>query len=147
MGIVDWFTNKLDTDERDLVRDLVSVAIADKELTSEEQQVILEICEIEDITNVELMDSVRDSKTGSKVLHTLDEKKRFLLHLVRVMSADKKYPELEMHIIEIIAKKLGLKPMQIVAFVLDEIEDKNIRTDEGVTIARQFVNHLLTIEA
>ncbi len=147
MGIVDWFTNKLDTDERDLVRDLVSVAIADKELTSEEQQVILEICEIEDITNVELMDSVRDSKTGSKVLHTLDEKKRFLLHLVRVMSADKKYPELEMHIIEIIAKKLGLKPLQIVAFVLDEIEDKNIRTDEGVTIARQFVNHLLTIEA
>lgn len=147
MGIVDWFTNKLDTDERDLVRDLVSVAIADKELTSEEQQVILEICEIEDITNVELMDSVRDSKTGSKVLHTLDEKKRFLLHLVRVMSADKKYPELEMHIIEIIAKKLGLKPLQIVAFVLDEIEDKNIRIDEGVTIAHQFVNHLLTIEA
>lgn len=147
MGIVDWFTNKLDTNERDLVRDLISVAIADKELTSEEQQVILEICEIEDITDVELMDSVRDSKTGSKVLHTLDEKKRFLLHLVRVMSADKKYPELEMHIIEIIAKKLGLKPLQIVAFVLDEIEDKNIRTDEGVTIAHQFVNHLLTIEA
>ena len=147
MGIVDWFTNKLDTNERDLVRDLISVAIADKELTSEEQQVILEICEIEDITDVELMDSVRDSKTGSKVLHTLDEKKRFLLHLVRVMSADKKYPELEMHIIEIIAKKLGLKPLQIVAFVLDEIEDKNIRTDEGVTIAHQFVNHMLTIEA
>ena len=63
------------------------------------------------------------------------------------MSADEKYPELEMHIIEIIAKKLGLKPLQIVAFVLDEIEDKNIRTDEGITIAHQFVNHLLTIEA
>ena len=147
MGIVDWFTNKLDTDERDLVRDLVSVAIADKELTSEEQQAILEICEVEDITNVELMDSIRNVKTGSKMLHTLDEKKRFLLHLVRVMSADEKYPELEMHIIEIIAKKLGLNPLQIVAFVLDEIEDNNIRTDEGVTIARQFVNHLLTIEA
>ena len=47
----------------------------------------------------------------------------------------------------IIAKKLGLKPLQIVDFVLDEIEDKNIRIDEGITIAHQFVNHLLTIEA
>ncbi len=147
MGIVDWFTNKLETEERVLVRDLISIAIADKEFSSEEQQAILEICEVEDITKVELMDAIRDGKTGSKVLHTLDEKKRFILHLVRVMSADEKYPELEMHIIEIIAKKLDLKPLQIVAFVLDEIEDKNIRIDEGITIAHQFVNHLLTSEA
>ena len=109
MGIVDWFTNKLDTEERILVRDLISIAIADKELSSEEQQAILEICEVEDITNVELMDAIRDGKTGSKVLHTLDEKKRFLLHLVRVMSADEKYPELEMHIIDDYCQKAWLK--------------------------------------
>jgi hypothetical protein len=38
MGIVDWFTNDLNTDERTLTRDLLSVAIADHEFSDEEQK-------------------------------------------------------------------------------------------------------------
>lgn len=44
MRIVDWFTNDLNTEERTLTRDLLSVAIADKEFSGKEKKVIFETC-------------------------------------------------------------------------------------------------------
>ena len=61
MSIVDWFTNDLTTEERTLTRDLLSVAVADKEFNYQEKQVILETCVLEDISKTDLMDSIRDS--------------------------------------------------------------------------------------
>ena len=49
MGIVDWFTNDLSTEERALTRDLLSVAIADHEFNEEEQKAILKIGEKDDV--------------------------------------------------------------------------------------------------
>ena len=69
MGIVDWFINNLDTEERALTRDLLSVAIADHEFSEEEQKTILAICETEGISMVELMDSIRDEKSGTMPPH------------------------------------------------------------------------------
>lgn len=96
MGITNWFINNLNSEERILTRDLLSVAIADKEFSGEEKKTILEICMIEDISNVELMDSIRNQVTTSRVLVTQEDKKRYLLNLIRVMSADKNYYPLEM---------------------------------------------------
>jgi hypothetical protein len=48
MGIVDWFTNDLSTEERALTRDLLSVAIADHDFSEEEQKTILKIGEKDD---------------------------------------------------------------------------------------------------
>ena len=108
---------------------------------------ILETCELEDISLTELMDSIRDSKAGAKVLLSLEEKKRYLLHLIRMMAADGKFPTIELHVIEIIAKKIGITPIQILAFVLDEIHDHNISKEEGIVIIDHFVRHLLvTVE-
>lgn len=143
MGIVNWFINDLNTEERTLTRDLLSVAISDKEFSGEEKQVILETCELEDISLTELMDSIRDSKAGAKVLQSLEEKKRYLLHLIRMMAADGKFPTIELHVIEIIAKKIGITPIQILAFVLDEIHDHNISKEEDIVIIDHFVRHML----
>lgn len=43
MSIVDWFKNNLSADERTLTRDLLSVAVADKEFCDEEKSTIMEI--------------------------------------------------------------------------------------------------------
>ena len=145
MGIVDWFINDLNTEERALTRDLLSVAIADHEFGEEEQKAILEICETEGISLVELMDSIRDKKSGAKLLHSTEEKKKYLLHLIRMMSADGKYPSLELHIIEVIAKKLEVNPMQLLSFVLDEISRNHLSKDEGIVIIDNFVRHYITI--
>ena len=145
MGIVDWFTNDLSTEERALTRDLLSVAIADHEFSEEEQKAILEICETEDISLVEMMDSIRDKKSGARLLRSTDEKKRYLLHLIKMMSADGRFPSLELHIIEVVAKKLEVNPMQLLSFVLDEINDNRISKDEGVVIINNFVRHYITV--
>ena len=143
MSIVDWFTNDLNTEERTLTRDLLSVAVADKEFSYSEKQVILETCVLEDISKTELMDSIRDSKAGAKVLHSLEEKKKYLLHLIRMMAADGKFPSIELHVIEIIAKRIGITPIQILSFVLDEIHENNISQEEGLDIIDKFVRHLI----
>lgn len=145
MGIVDWFTNDLTTEERALTRDLLSVAIADHEFSEEEQKTILEICETEDISLVEMMDSIRDKKSGAKLLRSTDEKKRYLLHLIKMMSVDGRFPSLELHIIEVVAKKLEVNPMQLLSFVLDEISESRIGKDDGLVIINNFVKHYITI--
>lgn len=143
MGITNWFINNLDSEERILTRDLLSVAIADKEFSEEERKTILEICMIEDISNVELMNSIRNQITTSNALLTQEDKKRYLLNLIRVMSADKNYYPLEMHIVEILAKKIGIPPLKLVLFLVEEIKDKNINQYEGLDIIEEFVRHLI----
>lgn len=145
MSIVDWFTNDLNAEERTLTRDLLSVAIADKEFCEEEKKVILETCQLEDISLVELMDSIRDKTAGAKILQSIDEKKKYLLHLVRMMSADGKYRSLELKVIEIIAKKLDISPILLLSFILDEINDNNISKVEGVTVLDHFVKHYIAV--
>ena len=145
MGIVEWFTNDLNTEERTLTRDLLSVAIADHEFSEEEQKTILEICETEDVSLVEMMDSIRDKKSGARLLHSTDEKKRYLLHLIRMMSADGRFPSIELHLIEVVAKKLEVNLMQLLSFVLDEINENRISKDEGVVIINSFVRHFITV--
>ncbi|MBR0180172.1 MAG: TerB family tellurite resistance protein [Prevotella sp.] len=147
MSIVDWFTNDMSTEERTLTRDLLSVAVADKEFTYNEKQVILETCVLEDISHTELMDSIRDSKAGAKVLQSQEEKKRYLIHLIRMMAADGKFPSIELHVIEIIAKRIGITPIQILSFVLDEINENNIGQEEGLVIIDKFVRHLIVTGA
>ena len=145
MGIVDWYTNDLNTEERTLTRDLLSVAIADKDFSEEEQKAILDICGSEGISATGLLDSIRDMRIGAKVLHSYDEKKKYLLHLIKMMSSDGKYPTLELHMIEVIAKRIDIKPVQILAFVLDEIKDGHISKDEGIAILDNFVRHFILI--
>ena len=145
MGIVDWFTNDLSTEERALTRDLLSVAIADHEFSEKEQKTILEICETEDISLVEMMDSIRDKKSGARLLHSTDEKKRYLLHLIKMMSADGRFPSIELHMIEVVAKKLEVNSMQLLSFVLDEINENRISKDEGVVIINSVVRHFITV--
>ena len=52
-GITKWFVNNLDTTERNLTRDLISVAVADGEFVGEEHEIIIEICLEEGMTLTE----------------------------------------------------------------------------------------------
>lgn len=145
MGIVNWFTNDLSTEERTLTLDLLSVAIADQEFCEEEKDAILKVCELEHISPVQLMDSIRDKKTGAKVLHSMEEKKNYLLHLVRMIIADGKYSSLELRVIEIISKNLDVSPVLLLSFILEEIKNKKISSDEGINIIDCFVKHFITV--
>ena len=95
----------------------------------------------------EIMDAVRgtDKEAGLVEIDTLEEKKNYLLHLIEVMSSDDDYPSLEIHVIDFIAKKMGVTPMQILSFVMDDIEDGSIDRDEGFDIINNFVRYYAKI--
>lgn len=145
-GITKWFVNNLDTAERNLTRDLISVAVADDEFVDDEYEVILEILKEEGFTDLEIIDSLRGTGNASiRTPHTLEEKKEYILHLIEVMSSDDDYPMLEIHIIEFIAKKLNIYPMQILSFILDDIEDGYIEREEGFDIVSNFVRYFVKV--
>ena len=143
MGIVDWFKNDLNTEERVLTRDLLSVAVVDKEFSGEEKKTILEICQLEGISTVKLMDSIREQGVGAKLLNDFEDKKRYLLHLIRMMMSDGKYYAIELHVISVIANRIGILPMQLIAFILDEVSAGHIGQKEGITVIDHFVRHFL----
>ena len=143
MSIVDWFTNDLNAEERTLTRDLLSVAVADKEFCDEEKSTIMEICQIEGISTTELMDSIRDQYSNAKLMDTLEDKKRYLLHLIRMMMSDGKYYAIELHVIAVISRRIDILPLQLISFILDEVNVGHISREEGVTVIDHFVRHFL----
>lgn len=146
MGIVNWFVTDVESEDCLLTRDLLSVAVADKEIGEQELATIREICKEENISDVAFMDSIRE--TGNKPMaqcpNTLEGKKRYLLHLVKVMAVDGNYSALEMHIIEVVAKRLGVSAMQLLSFILDDIKEGNTGAQEGIITMDCLVKHLLT---
>lgn len=143
MSIVDWFKNDLNTEERTLTRDLLSVAVADKEFCDEEKNTILEICQLEGISAVELIDSIRNQSSGAKLLSSVEDKKRYLLHLIRMMMSDGKYYAIELHVIAVISRRIDISPLQLISFILDEVNVGHISREEGVTVIDHFVRHFL----
>ena len=143
MSIVDWFTNDMNTEERTLTRDLLSVAVADKEFCEEEKDAILEICQLEGISTVKLMDSIREQGVGAKLLNDFEDKKRYLLHLIRMMMSDGKYYAVELHVIEVLARKIEVSPLQLISFILDEINAGHISKDDGITVIDHFVRRFI----
>ena len=145
MSIVEWFTNDLNTEERTLTRDLLSVAVADKEFSDEEKEMILAICQMEDISTVKLMDSIREQGVGAKLLNDFEDKKRYLLHLVRMMMSDGRYLAIELHVIQVLSDKIGVTPMQLILFILDEINAGHISKEDGLMVIGHFVRHFLSL--
>ena len=143
MSIVDWFKNDLNAEERALTRDLLSVAVADKEFCDEEKNTILEIDQLEGISAVQLIDSIRNQSSGAKLLSSVEEKKRYLLHLIRMMMSDGKYYAIELHVIAVISRRIDISPLQLISFILDEVNVGHISREEGVTVIDHFVRHFL----
>lgn len=143
MSIVEWFRNDLSADERTLTRDLLSVAVADKEFCDEEKSTIMEICQIEGISTTELMDSIRDQHSNAKLIDTLEDKKRYLLHLIRMMMSDGKYYAIELHVIEVLAHRIDISPLQLISFMLDEVNAGHISKEEGIKVIDHFVRHFI----
>jgi uncharacterized tellurite resistance protein B-like protein len=107
MGIVNWFTSDLEKKDRDLTRDLITMAIADGDFTESERQEILSICNEEGISNVELMDSLRGKDV--KIPKTKEEKYAYIAHLIRIMDADENCSPLEIRTLRILAERIGVK--------------------------------------
>lgn len=111
MSIVHWFTNDLSSKDRVLTRDLISMAIADGEFTEEERLEILRICRKQGISEKELIDSLRGEDIH--IPKTQEEKYNYMAHLISVMNADGESSPLEIHTLEILAKRIGFNLKEV----------------------------------
>lgn len=111
MSIVHWFTNDLSSKDRVLTRDLISMAIADGEFTEEERLEILRICHQQGISEKELLDSLRGENIH--IPGTQEEKYNYMAHLIGVMNADGVCSPLEIHTLEVLAKRIGFNLKEI----------------------------------
>ena len=89
------------------------------------------------------MDSIRDQYSNAKLIDTLEDKKRYLLHLIRMMMSDGKYYAIELHVIAVISRRIDILPLQLISFILDEVNVGHISREEGVTVIDHFVRHFL----
>ena len=79
---------------------------------------------------------------SERELHTF-RVKRYLLHLIRMMMSDGKYYAIELHVIAVISRRIDISPLQLISFILDEVNVGHISREEGVTVIDHFVRHFL----
>lgn len=144
MGLIHWFSNNLNTKERVLTRDLISMAIADGEFTENERQEILDICKQESISEVELMDSLRGKDIN--IPKTKEEKFDYIAHLINVMKVDDYCSPLEIRTLEVLGKQLGYNRMHILWVILTEIKQQVLSQDEGLKLLDCYISTAILLE-
>lgn len=144
MGIIDWFNSNIDDKERDLTRDLISIAIADGEFSEEERQEIIRICRLEGVSDVELTDSMRGKNI--MVPKEEEEKERYILHLIDIMKVDHYYSSLEIHMLYTLAKRVGISPIRILALLFREVKQSRMSRDEAFDLTNSIVYALVVFE-
>lgn len=144
MGIVNWFTNNIESKERVLTRDLLSMAIADGEFMEEERQEIVRICHIEGISDKGLMNSLRGEDVH--IPKTEEDRRKYIVLLIDVMKADNYYSQLELHMLKTLGEKVGVSPMGIVSIITDEIKQGRLQQDIGFNLIDSFSKALIDVE-
>lgn len=144
MGIVSWFTNDLESKERVLTRDLLSMAIADGEFMEEERQEIVRICHMEGISDKSLMNSLRGEDVHIPI--TEEDRRKYVVLLIDVMKADNYYSQLELHMLKTLGERVGVSPMGIVSIITDEIKQGRLQQDIGLNLIDSFSKALIDVE-
>lgn len=144
MGIVNWFNSHLDEKDRELTRDLISIAIADGEFSEEERQEIIRICRLEGVSNIELADSIR----GKKIIvpKEKEEKEKYILHLIGIMKVDHYCSSLEIHMLYTLAKRLGISPLCILSLLIREVKQGWLSQEETFDLIDSIVNAMVVFE-
>ena len=145
MGLVNWFTNKNNDSDRILVRDLITIAISDREFTKDERETLLVICREKGISDVQLMNALRGEtkNVGAKMPITIEGKRDYLSQLINLIYVDSDFSPLEIHALEIIAKGIGMDRMHIISVILDEIEKEKIPSKRGYKILKTIVDYFI----
>lgn len=144
MGIVSWFTNDLESKERVLTRDLLSMAIADGEFMEEERQEIVRICHMEGISDKSMMNSLRGEDVHIPI--TEEDRRKYVVLLIDVMKADNYYSQLELHMLKTLGERVGVSPMGIVSIITDEIKQGRLQQDIGLNLIDSFSKALIDVE-
>ena len=145
MGLLAKIFSNASDSEFKLAQDLVTIAIADGEISEAERDMINKICHNEGMEGDVLEEYMHgfDGNVKCNVFANRKEKILFLKKLIRVMAVDGECSHMEIYILEIIAARLGLSYMEVLATVLTTATQANFPGDIGGKELNSFIHNVV----
>lgn len=119
MSLITKFITAVTEPQFMLARDLMALAVADGEVTEEEQEAISNICHIEGIDEEHLINNLQRNTEHFPlyVPQTRKEKEEYLRDLILLIGLDEYCSPQELYLFQILASKMGLNQMDIVGLL------------------------------
>jgi uncharacterized tellurite resistance protein B-like protein len=145
MGLLTKLFCDASDSEFKLAKDLVAMAIADGKITEEERKMINDICQKEGIAPEVLNERLLgfDGDSDKRAPQNRFDKNSYLAKLIKVMGIDGNSAHMEIYLLEIIAAKMGLSHLQVVALVLTNATRKNFPGDTGAKVLSSFLRNVI----
>lgn len=128
-----------------LARDLMALAIADGEVTSEEMKAISDICHFEGVDEESLMNSLQEGgeQYQIRIPQNRKEKENYLRELILLIGADEYCSPQEVYLFQIVASKMGLNQMDIVGLFMLTATHTFFRGDIGSKVLASFLKNYI----
>ena len=145
MGLLAKIFSNASDSEFKLAQDLVAIAIADGEISEAERDMINKICRNEGMEE-DVLEEYMHGLDGNATCDVFDNRKEKILYLkklIRVMAVDGESSHMEIYILEIIAARLGLSYMEVLATVLSTATHANFPGDIGGKALNSFIHNVV----
>lgn len=145
MGIIAKFMSGVAEPQFRLARDLIAIALADGEITPEEEMAIAKICQIEGIDKARLYDTFRNGYDNvcEDMPQSRKEKANYLRNIIQLIGADGYVAPEEVYLFQIIAGKMGLNQMDVVGLFLLTATRQYFRGDTGAKVLASFLRNYI----
>lgn len=136
MSIINHFLSVVIEPQFKLARDLTAMAIADGKVTPEEKEAIRAICQLENINEATLMESLQGNYENADVRIPKErkEKESYLRELIKLIGADKYAAPQEIYLFQIVAGRMGLNQMDVMGIFLACTTHQYFKGDAGIAV-------------
>lgn len=145
MSIINHFLSVVTEPQFKLARDLTAMAIADGKVTPEEKEAMSTLCQLENINETTLMESLQGGfdEAEANIPKERAEKELYLKDLILLIGADKYAAPQEIYLFQIVASRLGLNQMEVMGLFILYTTHQYFKGDAGIKTFYSFLkNHI-----
>ena len=145
MSIINHFLSVVTEPQFKLARDLTAMAIADGKVTPEEKEAMSTLCQLENINETTLMESLQGGfdEAEARIPKERKEKELYLKNLIKLIGADKYAAPQEIYLFQIVAGRMGLNQMDVMGIFLACTTHQYFKGDMGIAIFTSFLKNYI----
>lgn len=144
-SIITRFMSQVTDRQFKLARDLMSMAMADGEVTLKEVEAIKEICKIEGISEEQLSECLQGhyDNIRAEMPRTKIEREKYLANLIYIIGIDEYCAPQEIYLFQIIAGRMGLNNMQVTSLFILYASDSFFKGLHSKKILCSFLKNFI----
>ena len=145
MSIITKFLSKVVEPDFKLARDLMAMAIADGEVTPEEEGALTAICRMEGIDESRLLESLRGEveHVGEEMPNSRQVRAGYLRNLIKLIGADGYAAPQEVYLFQMIAGRMGLNQMDVMGLFLSAASYQYFKGPVGSKVLSSFLKNFI----